>query len=102
MATIQENIEAMAKMVSGLKRTTHLNETTLMRIVDLNFAVAREEQQGRTFGQRTPVDEEFPFDMNDLPTDEEIAAAAQEPTEPVDPEPMDNVIQFPGTNLGAE
>lgn len=56
MATIAENIHSMAALVAEVKKSYRLNETTIMRIVDMNFALA--QQNGTpSFGG----DEDFPI-----------------------------------------
>lgn len=41
MATIAENIESMAVLVASVKKQTRLSEQTILRIVDMNFALAQ-------------------------------------------------------------
>lgn len=45
MATIGENVLELAMLVKNVKRQTQLSETTIMRVVDMTFALA---QQNRT------------------------------------------------------
>lgn len=56
--TVGDNIRDMARLVASLKRDFRLNENTIMRIVDMNLAMARED--------RTTPD--FPFPENDADT----------------------------------
>ena len=41
MPTIEDNIKAMANLVMTVKKDTHLTENTILRIVDMNFALAQ-------------------------------------------------------------
>lgn len=41
MATIAENIKSMASLVAEVKKDFKLTENTVMRIVDMNFALAQ-------------------------------------------------------------
>jgi hypothetical protein len=80
VATIADNIDSMAALVAGVKKKYHLQEQTIMRIVDMNFALAQ-SANAQTFSG----DEDFPFDTEDeqaegqlvmFPeSDEETAAA---------------------------
>jgi hypothetical protein len=80
VATIADNIDSMAALVSGVKKKYHLQEQTIMRIVDMNFALAQ-SASASSFGGG----EDFPFGTEDdqapgqmvmFPeTDEETAAA---------------------------
>lgn len=41
MATIGDNIRALAALVAEVKKDTRLSEATILRIVDMNFALAQ-------------------------------------------------------------
>jgi hypothetical protein len=66
MATIEENIVQMAQMVANVKRTTHLQEQTIMRIVDMTFALAERNQP-----PMPEADFVFPEEPEETPTPEE-------------------------------
>jgi hypothetical protein len=74
MATIGDNVLELAMLVKDVKRKTQLSETTIMRVVDMTFALA---QQNKTSAS-------YPFDI---------------PEEAPDPNLLDNmeseVIDFP-------
>lgn len=83
MATIAENIKTMAELVAEVKKTYRLTETTVMRIVDMNFAIAQSANQ-QTFGGGEEVFPEggFPPEPEGEPTiedgDEDVLAAVVE------------------------
>lgn len=97
MATIADNIHSMAELVSSVKRTHRLTETTVMRIVDMNFALAQgTNQQSFSGDEEFPMDSPIPLPENDdeqltlFPeTDEETADALgiQPETDITQPEP---------------
>ena len=57
MPTIADNIQAMAKLVADVKKMHHLTEPTVLRIVDMNFALAQ-AAGAASFGG----DEQMPWD----------------------------------------
>jgi hypothetical protein len=71
MATISDNVMEMAQLVKTVKRATQLNETTIMRIVDMTISLA--QQAGPV---APPIDPEF-----DFPEGEEIPLPDETPTE---------------------
>lgn len=56
MATIADNIRSMAELVAEVKRNYRLTENTVLRIVDMNFALAQ-----NTGAQTFSGDEPFPM-----------------------------------------
>jgi hypothetical protein len=81
--TIADNVESMAALVAKVKKDHHLSEATVLRIVDMNFALAQ-ESGNRTFAG----DEELPFDGDGYPTGEF-------PADMVDPD--GNPLMFPAS-----
>ena len=84
MATLAENIENMADLVAKIKKSTRLSENSILRIVDMNLAMA---QQNGPMGQ-LPDDTDLPM---------------------VDPEEFtltnvesDNVVTFPEPDPGED
>ena len=73
MATIEDNIWDMARMAQKLKRETHLNEQTIMRIIDMNLALA--QQRGN---QVPPMPQQEYPEPEALFTPEELEAMQQE------------------------
>lgn len=71
MATFGDNIRDMAEMVNQIKRTYHLSEGTILRIIDMNFALA--QQNPFTHDPENPevVDTNILPDLDDLPNAEE-------------------------------
>lgn len=63
MATIADNITSMAALVAKVKREYRLTETTVLRIVDMNFAIAQSNPNAGGFGG----DETIP-----MPDDEQL------------------------------
>lgn len=62
MTTIADNIRSMAGLIAEVKKEHHLSEGTVLRIVDMNFALA--QSAGNTsFGG----DEDFPMDPDAMP-----------------------------------
>jgi hypothetical protein len=59
VATIADNIEVMARLVAKVKRETRLSETSILRIVDMNFALAQQGQSSQGFAPGEPL----PFEM---------------------------------------
>jgi len=59
VATIADNIEAMARLIAKVKRETRLTETSILRIVDMNFALAQQGQSSQGFAPEEPL----PFDL---------------------------------------
>ena len=86
MATIADNIEAMARLIAKVKRETRLTETSILRIVDMNFALAQQGQSSQGFAPEEPL----PFDLPeeplqfDLPEENGVAKG--------------QLIMFPGTD----
>lgn len=60
----------MAALVAGMKKKHHLQEQTIMRIVDMNFALAQ-SASAPSFGG----DEDFPFDVEGGQTETEAEEA---------------------------
>lgn len=67
MATLAENIESMAEMVTKLKKNYRLSEGTILHLIDMNLAIA----QNNGFGGVTPDEEGIPMPDNDA----DLAAA---------------------------
>lgn len=60
MATIADNIKVMARLVQEVKRETRLTEGTILRIVDMNFALAQQNAGGfNSEMPEPPVEGEF-------------------------------------------
>jgi hypothetical protein len=97
VSTIAENIEAMAEMVARVKKAHHLTEATVMRIVDMNFALAQSSGQPSFSGNEELL---FPGDHEDIdlpPTipfpdnESDIEAVEDNPDDPETiPTPLDN------------
>lgn len=85
MATIADNILDLAMLVKDVKRKTQLSETTIMRVVDMSFALA---QQNQTPNFGPEVDPDFTFPTADDVIDHVIGD--------------DNVIEFPTTETTEE
>ena len=83
MPTIADNIRSMATLIAEIKRDHKLSEGTVLRIVDMNFALAQ-EQGNTTFSG----DEEFPFDGDGM-------ATGEFPADLLDPD--GNPLMFPAT-----
>ena len=66
MPTIADNVHSMAQLVKTVKRQYQLSENTVLRIVDMSFALA---EQGR---QPTDVGEDEDFPLTDPETGEPI------------------------------
>lgn len=75
MATIGDNVLELAMLVKDVKRKTQLSETTIMRVVDMTFALA---QQNRGTMPDFPAFEEAPTEG------EVIEFPTPEPTETED------------------
>jgi hypothetical protein len=73
MATIAENVLDLAMLVKDIKRKTQLSETTIMRVVDMTFALAQ-QNQNPMFG---PSDDE---DLGEIPEDNVIEFPMADPT----------------------
>lgn len=91
MTTIADNIRSMAALVSEVKRTHHLTENTVLRIVDMNFALAHQENAPDLGGledgvfEPTLVDGEFTFTDEPEPEgDEEVLATTDHPPTPLE------------------
>ena len=61
MATIREGVDDLAQLVSNTKRTYHLSEGTVLRIVDMTIALAQQagafEPKGADAGEPLPMPE---------------------------------------------
>ena len=81
MATIEENCKSMAALVAGIKKEHHLTENTVLRIIDMNFALAQAAQMPSFGGS-----EEIPVGEADepiiFPTVEQIPMFAEEDLAP--------------------
>jgi hypothetical protein len=87
VATISDNIRDMAQLVAEVKKTYRLTEGTVMRIVDMNFAIA--QQAGK---QTFNGEEDLPFEG------EVIEPTEGEPTEI----PEGQLVLFPEPEEGDE
>lgn len=58
MATLAENIESMATLVVKVKKDTRLTENSILRIIDMNLAMAQQQAPGMAQQQVPDYDDE--------------------------------------------
>jgi len=84
--SIADNVRSMALLVASIRRDTKLSENSILRIVDMNFALA--QQQPEAFGAPMPEEDDLPEpqqmtlfpEPEAIEGDEEVLAAVTEPT----------------------
>jgi hypothetical protein len=83
--TIADNIRTMAELVADVKKQYRLSETSILRIVDMNFAIAQQNNSQSFSGEE---------DIPDFPED-----AIHAPDETI---PEGQLVLFPETPADIE
>jgi hypothetical protein len=78
MSTVRDNITEMNTLIASEKKRTHLSEGTILRVIDMNFALAQRGNSDPLAQYEPDTDEEIPFpepNETGVPVDEDAEEA---------------------------